>query len=415
MRARALISTSILVVILLTAFAVAHAAYYAYIPNAADNTVSVIDTEQEAVVATIPVGRSPVGVAVHPSGRKVYVTNQGDHTLSIIDVLSRSVSKTVAVGARPHGVAVHPDGSLIFVTNEGSDTLSVLDSASLAVIHTVTTGSAPRGVVVDPERDLVYVANHLSYTVTIVDLADGKAKKMIPVGPLPSGLALLPDATFLYAIGQDTLWGIDTRTQTEVLVRQGGGGYAAALSPSGTRLYMTNPASGMVYLFDTTHQGYVAEFRAGDVPQGAAVHPSGSALYVTLGGENTVLLVDMVTHAVLRRIAVGRDPRGFGNFIGAVPTPAPGCSGQGRAKLIGQVVSEEGRAPIGGVTLELDGVDDCTESAVTNRRGKATFRSLAPGLYTLSPSKAGCTFDPPHAHVTLERRRERVRFFARCE
>src|ERR1700689_3334546 len=39
----------------------------AYVTNAGSNTVSVINTSQESVVATIPVGSVPVGVGVDPS------------------------------------------------------------------------------------------------------------------------------------------------------------------------------------------------------------------------------------------------------------------------------------------------------------------------------------------------------------
>src|SRR5215813_91171 len=47
----------------------------AYVTNGADNTVSVIDTGANSVVATTPVGAGPTGVAVTPDGTRVYVTN----------------------------------------------------------------------------------------------------------------------------------------------------------------------------------------------------------------------------------------------------------------------------------------------------------------------------------------------------
>jgi YVTN family beta-propeller protein len=46
----------------------------AYITNASSNTVSVIDTATDTVIATIPVSLHPFGVAVSPDGSKVYVT-----------------------------------------------------------------------------------------------------------------------------------------------------------------------------------------------------------------------------------------------------------------------------------------------------------------------------------------------------
>ncbi len=61
------------VVLVLLACPAGHAQCFAYVSNTADDTVSVIDTSSLAVVATVPVGDDPVGVAVHPSGALVYV------------------------------------------------------------------------------------------------------------------------------------------------------------------------------------------------------------------------------------------------------------------------------------------------------------------------------------------------------
>jgi len=46
----------------------------AYATNEGNNTVSVIATTNNAVVATIPVGAFPTGVAITPDGTHAYVT-----------------------------------------------------------------------------------------------------------------------------------------------------------------------------------------------------------------------------------------------------------------------------------------------------------------------------------------------------
>ena len=42
----------------------------AYIPNSGSNDVSVIDTEQHTVIATVPVGANPTAVVVHPTAKR---------------------------------------------------------------------------------------------------------------------------------------------------------------------------------------------------------------------------------------------------------------------------------------------------------------------------------------------------------
>ncbi len=85
----------------------AQAQTHAYIVN----SVSVIDTTSNTVVATVSVGGSPLEVAITPDGTRVYVTNGNDNTVSVVDAASNTVVATVRVGALPFGVAITPDGT----------------------------------------------------------------------------------------------------------------------------------------------------------------------------------------------------------------------------------------------------------------------------------------------------------------
>lgn len=84
------------------------------------NTVYVIDTKTNTVEATVPVGKSPYGIAVTPDGKKAYV--------SIFDSCS----------------------------SDYTDNVSVIDTATNTVIATVNTGkytmNGPVGVVIGPFR-----------------------------------------------------------------------------------------------------------------------------------------------------------------------------------------------------------------------------------------------------------------------
>ena len=47
--------------------------------------VSVIDTANNTITATVNVGGEPFGVAVSPDGTKVYVTNEFSNNVSVIE------------------------------------------------------------------------------------------------------------------------------------------------------------------------------------------------------------------------------------------------------------------------------------------------------------------------------------------
>ncbi|MDY7965682.1 YncE family protein, partial [Bacillus thuringiensis] len=116
---------------------------FAYVANFGSNTVSVIDTSSNTVVATVPVGVAPSSVAVTPNEKFVYVANSSSSTVSVIDTSSNTVIATVPVGFLPLGVAVTPNSKFAYVTNAGSSTVSVIDTSSNTVVATVPVGVAP--------------------------------------------------------------------------------------------------------------------------------------------------------------------------------------------------------------------------------------------------------------------------------
>ena len=86
----------------------AAAAPFAYVTNAGDNTVSVIDTATNTATATVGVGTQPVSVAVSPDGKFVYVVNAVSNNVSVIATASNTVTATVGVGVGPTGVGIMP-------------------------------------------------------------------------------------------------------------------------------------------------------------------------------------------------------------------------------------------------------------------------------------------------------------------
>src|SRR5262249_32770612 len=109
----------------------AEAKPFAYVTNSLSNTVSVIDTATNTVVATVrvgSVGRLPEGVATTPDGTHAYVTSlfPVPGIVSMIDTATNTVVATVPAGFGPWGVAITPDGSHAYVTNFLSNTVSVI-------------------------------------------------------------------------------------------------------------------------------------------------------------------------------------------------------------------------------------------------------------------------------------------------
>ena len=50
-------------------------------------------------------------LAVSPDGTRVYVPNQGSDTVSVINTASNTVVATIPAGSQPVGAGVSPDGA----------------------------------------------------------------------------------------------------------------------------------------------------------------------------------------------------------------------------------------------------------------------------------------------------------------
>ena len=57
---------------------------YAYVTNGAENTVTVVDLRGLMITTTIPVGKSPTGVAANPKKNEIYVANSESNNISVI-------------------------------------------------------------------------------------------------------------------------------------------------------------------------------------------------------------------------------------------------------------------------------------------------------------------------------------------
>jgi YVTN family beta-propeller protein len=319
----------------------ARAAPYAYITNSGSNNVSVIDTATRAVVATIPVGIAPFGVAVHPSASSVYVTNRGNNTVTVIDGVANAVSGLpIPVGPQPRGVAFSPDGRIAVVANSGDNTVSVIDTATRSLTGPpIPVGAAPYGVAFNPAGTRAYVTNSGSSTVSVIDVAArATVGSPIAVQSTPTGIAVSPLGTVAYVANLDgdsvSIIRLADHSVTNRTIRPTNFSYetqphGVAFNPAGTLAYVTEitgyDAGALVMSFTTVDDSisqYLFVPCNACPPRGIALDPTGAFAYVAMNVANAVAVIDLSTgQTISPNIPVGSAPEAFGQFI--VPAPPP--------------------------------------------------------------------------------------------
>ena len=140
---------------------------YVTIPN--DQTIAVIDTATNGVVAVIH-GITTQAIAVNPAGTEVYTPDFGGFT----DVISTSTNSVVGTitgaGGVGAGVGFNPVGTRAYVPTNGTGTnLSTIDTTSRTVVDTSSVlQSGSHLLDVSLTTGLIYVANTDSNTVSVV-------------------------------------------------------------------------------------------------------------------------------------------------------------------------------------------------------------------------------------------------------
>src|ERR1700685_2625878 len=117
-------------------------------------TIAPLGSIAQTAIATVPVGSTPVAVAVNPVTHKVYVVNHGSNSVTIMDGVTRATS-TVSVEDRPEAVAVNPVTHKIYVVNHGSNSVTIMDGVTRAT-STVSVEDRPEAVAVNPVTNRIY-------------------------------------------------------------------------------------------------------------------------------------------------------------------------------------------------------------------------------------------------------------------
>jgi YVTN family beta-propeller protein len=323
--------------------------YFAYVTNIRSNSVSVLDTATNAVVATPPLHGSPVQIALTPDGKRAYITILGSsgRAVSVLDTTTGTVTATIPLTSSRSmimGIALTPDGKHAYVATEdrpgslgpgSGGTVIVLDTTANTVTAKIPVDDFPMNLAITPDGKRAYVTTVAG--VSVIDTASNKidATMQIGEGPKPGagrGIAITPNGQTAYM----TSWSLNTVSVIDTItnkvrstVEVGVHPVRVAVAPDGQRVFVTNEDSSNVSVIDTTTNTVSAIVDVGTNPRGVAITADGQRAYVTNAGSNshggpfdtvadTVSVIDTATNTVVDVVTVGASP----SDIAIGPSPA---------------------------------------------------------------------------------------------
>jgi len=330
------------------------AAPFAYIANSGTKNVSVIDTADNTVKATVALPDDNADTTKHPSaycitvgasGQYVYVGLKGTNEVNIIDTSTNTVimNRRIPLGTDiPGGLAVNAAETRLYVTSNMSNNLLVIDISGpvarelkrvyLGTSVPVQSMTNPEGVVINPAGTKAYVANSTKDTIAEVALDEVNniytQSSLISAGAgsYPIGLAISSDGTKLYFSSMNGNAGIiDTSTKVVTTLPTNTFNVSVAVNPVSGNVYAPSGATDTIYAFSSTGTP-LGSYATAAAPWGSSVTPNpGSKLFVAMNIDNTVKvyntanLADAPASIDLTLTAGGNPkPTSLGNFIGPV-------------------------------------------------------------------------------------------------
>jgi len=210
--------------------------------GAAFDTVEVIDTSSQSVIASIPVGAGWTGpLAVSPDGSRLYAGNNhatapGGNSISVIDTATNKVIDTVTGTPVPQTIGASPTGTFVYVANFNLDHVQRLNTRRLTLGAKIPVGDQPRGMTFAADTGIAYVVNWMSSDVSVIDPDSGPVAT-IGVGTNPAGADVSPDGRMLFVSNFNgrSVTSIDTASNSVVgTVNLGGNSTSdVAFAPAG--------------------------------------------------------------------------------------------------------------------------------------------------------------------------------------
>jgi YVTN family beta-propeller protein len=148
-----------------------------YTADERSNQLSVLDKASFTIVKTIPTGAAsfPHHMMASPHGDFVYFGRFGTNTVGVVDTSTDEMVAAWPTSANPlaktHAVWITNDGKELYATNEVANSVSKLDAVTGELLWELPIGSRPSEVLVTPDRKTAYVTVRNENKVKILDLS----------------------------------------------------------------------------------------------------------------------------------------------------------------------------------------------------------------------------------------------------
>ena len=171
-----------------------------YASATGSNELAVIDDTSLQIVARVPAGDYPDGIAYATKVNKLYVSDLHGKTDTVIDAKTNQRLTTIPLAGGAGNTQYDSTSEHVFVTVHGQNQLAEIDPSNDTVVgrYNLPGCTESHGLLIDSEHRLAFVACEESAKLAVFDLEAKKMTAIHSVGADPDVLAFDKDFSRLY-------------------------------------------------------------------------------------------------------------------------------------------------------------------------------------------------------------------------
>lgn len=289
----------------------------AYVPNAAADTVHVIDPRTFKITATYPVGQMPHHVTPSWDLTKLYVTNTRGNSLTVIDPMTGKVVGDVPV-EDPYNLYFTPDGKMAIVVAERFRRLDFRHPQTWKLIKSVPAKcSGVDHLAFSRDGSYLVASCEWSGRIIKVDLRKIELVADMPVGANPIDVMRPPGQHLMFVADQGVhgVFVIDPDAWKQVgFIPTGRGAHGILPSRDEKSLYVSNRLEGSISVIHVATRKVTAKWKTGGSPDMGQLSPDGGQMWISSRYHADVRVIDTATGKVIARIPTDAGPHGMTYF-----------------------------------------------------------------------------------------------------